>query len=102
MRLERQVTIAARQGAFGRKALRAIGWSELSARINAARDLRQVLRSDPTLMTASFGDAAAGYFASGNQSKRAVNPDALEGSKTRQAMEPVSKGETEEGTEKRT
>ena len=102
MMLETQVTIAESHGASGRKALRAIGWSELTARINAARDLRQVLRSDATLMTASFGDAAAGYFASPDQSKRAVNPDALEGSKTRQAMELVSEGETEEGAEKST
>ena len=102
MMLETQVTIAERQSASGRKALRAIGWTELTARINAARDLRQILRSDTTLMTASFGDAAAGYFASVDQGKRAVNPDALEGSKIRQAMELVSEGGIEEGTEKDT
>ena len=102
MMLETQVTVAERQSASGRRALRAFGWSELTARINAARDLRQVLRSDASLMTASFGDAAAGYFASADHSKRAVNPDALEGSKIRHAMELVSEGEIEEGTEKST
>ena len=58
-------------------ALRAIGWGELTARINAARDLRQVLRRDNSYFVASFGDAAAGFFSSHEESKRAVNPDAL-------------------------
>lgn len=67
-------------------ALKAIAWPELTARINAARDLRSVLRRDSSCMVASFTDAAAGYFASiddsGEQGKRPVNPDALEHGKS--------------------
>lgn len=66
-------------------ALRAIGWSELAARINAARDLRAVMRRDKTahgsVSVASFGDAAASYFAAINEGERPVNPIALEGRK---------------------
>lgn len=35
-------------------ALKAIAWPELTARINAARDLRSVLRRDSACMMASF------------------------------------------------
>ena len=59
-------------------ALKAIAWPELAARINAARDLRSVLRRDGSCMMASFTDAAAGYFSQEEDSKRPVNPDALE------------------------
>lgn len=58
-------------------ALRAIGWPELAARINAARDLRMLLRRDRAFMSASFADAAAGYFAGLEDGKPAVNPDGL-------------------------
>ncbi|MEP2735191.1 MAG: hypothetical protein ABJP34_02750 [Erythrobacter sp.] len=72
-----------------RTALRAFAWSELTARIDAARDLRQVLRNDALVEATSFADAAGGYFVSeGNNkpnsepnSKRGVNPNALEASK---------------------
>jgi hypothetical protein len=60
-------------------ALRAFGWSELTARIDAARDLRRVLRSDALVEATSFADAAGGYFVSEGHSKPAVNPTALEG-----------------------
>lgn len=70
-----------------RSALRAFGWHELTARINAARDLRHEMSRDPSLMTASFGDAAAGYFATGDQSKRVVNPYALEAGKACEGMD---------------
>lgn len=69
-----------------RSALRAFGWPELTARINAARDLRHELSRDSSLMTTSFMDAAAGYFASGTQSKRVVNPNALEAGKACDGM----------------
>ncbi len=65
-------------------ALRAIGWSELTARINAAQDLRAVLRRDAvqgSVSVASFGDAAASYFAAISESERPVNPIDLEGRK---------------------
>lgn len=65
-------------------ALRAIGWNELSARINAAHDLREVMRRDAvhgSMNVASFGDAAASYFAAILEGERPVNPIALEGRK---------------------
>ena len=69
----------------GGDALRAIEWSELTARLNAARDLRRVLRRDTRVnidaTASSFGDAAATYFQSIGESERLVNPDALEPSK---------------------
>lgn len=73
-------------GALGRAgdALRAIGWNELSARINAARDLRQEMRRDAaqgSMNVASFGDAAASYFAAIEEGERPVNPITLEGRK---------------------
>ena len=44
-------------------ALRAVEWSEITARLNAARDLRLLLRSESQgrieAVAASFGDAAA-------------------------------------------
>lgn len=58
-------------------ALRAIGWAELSARINAANDLREALRRDNTAFIASFSDAAAGYFGTLEEGKPDVNLDAL-------------------------
>ncbi|MEM8724219.1 MAG: hypothetical protein AAGE86_01730 [Pseudomonadota bacterium] len=69
----------------GGDALRAVEWSELTARLNAARDLRRVLRRDSRMnidaTASSFGDAAATYFQSLGESERTVNPDALGGSK---------------------
>ncbi|MEE4539580.1 MAG: hypothetical protein V2J51_13940 [Erythrobacter sp.] len=50
----------------GGDALRMIGWSELTARLNATRDLREVLtrdmRGDFQAETERFADAAARYF----------------------------------------
>jgi len=71
-------------------ALRAIEWSELAARLNAARELRRELRHEAILCAgatgAKFGDAAAGFFNSVGlkntiHSERPVNPDGLEASK---------------------
>jgi hypothetical protein len=66
-------------------ALRALEWSELTARLNAARDLRLLLRSESQApieaVAASFGDAAASYFALLDDSEPPVNPDALGQSK---------------------
>ncbi len=73
------VTVPAR-GAE-RTALRAFGWSELTARIDAARDLRRVLRNDALVEATSFADAAGGYFVSEGNHKQPVNPNALEAGK---------------------
>ena len=66
-------------------ALRALEWSELTARLNAARDLRLLLRTESHApiepAAASFGDAAASYFALLDDSEPGVNPDALGQSK---------------------
>ena len=62
-------------------ALRALEWSELTARLNAARDLRMLLRSESQApieaVAASFGDAAASYFALLDDDEPAVNRDGL-------------------------
>ena len=63
------------------RALHAVGWSDLTARINAARDLRELLKQDVVLGAASFTDAAAGYFVPEVDGKRAVNHKPLEASK---------------------
>ena len=66
-------------------ALRAVEWSEITARLNAARDLRLLLRNEVQALiegsAASFGDAAASYFALLEDSEPDVNLDALEQSK---------------------
>ena len=67
------------------EALRALEWSELTARLNAARDLRLLLRTESHApieqAAASFGDAAASYFALLDDSEPGVNLDALGQSK---------------------
>lgn len=69
----------------GGTALRALDWSEVTARLEAARDLRQLMRTDSRLSLAShgssFGDAAASCFRALEKNERAVNPDGLEARK---------------------
>jgi hypothetical protein len=81
----------------GGNALRAIEWGDLKSRLGAARDLRVLLRRDAQLnieaTAASFGDAAARYFAALEDGERAVNPDALEGRKASHGI----LGSTQEG-----
>jgi hypothetical protein len=66
-------------------ALRAVEWTEITARLKAARDLRLLLRTESQApieaMAASFGDAAASYFALLDDGEPDVNPDALGHSK---------------------
>jgi hypothetical protein len=66
-------------------ALRAVEWTEITARLNAARDLRLLLRNELQApieaVAASFGDAAASYFALLDDGEPVINPDALEQSK---------------------
>ena len=72
-------------------ALRAVEWSEITARLNAARDLRLLLRSESQgrieAVAASFGDAAASYFAMIEDNEPAINLDALDASKALDGME---------------
>ena len=66
-------------------ALRALEWSDLTARLNAARDLRLLLRTESAApieaVAASFGDAAASYFALLDDGEPGINRDALGQSK---------------------
>lgn len=66
-------------------ALRSLEWSELTARLNAARDLRLLLRTESHApiepAAASFGDAAASYFALLDDSEPGVNCNGLGQSK---------------------
>jgi hypothetical protein len=79
-----------RQSRRAGEALRAVEWSEITARLNAARDLRLLLRTESQApieaVAASFGDAAASYFALLDDSEPGVNHDALGQSKALGAM----------------
>jgi hypothetical protein len=72
-------------GSRGGDALRMIEWGVLTARLSAARDLRQVLRRDARFNieanASSFGDAAARYFRNRDGSERGINPVDLEACK---------------------
>lgn len=87
--------------AGGGDALRAIEWGELTARLNAARDLRRVLRREERLSIetsgASFGDAAATYFQSLGNDERPVNPVVLEASKASHGIGRKPEGEFADG-----
>ncbi len=65
--------------------MRAVDWSEITARLNAARDLRLLLRNEVQSLiegsAASFGDAAASYFALLDDNEPDINLDALGQSK---------------------
>jgi len=66
--------------------LRTIEWSELTARLSAARDLRQLLRADTQAKVGpdgfGFADAAAQFFRASEEDERCVNPNALEARKS--------------------
>ena len=73
--------------------LRRVAWSELTARLNAARDLRLMLRSDSRRAgdhRADFADAAARYFRGKEErdfdGKQTVNRIVLEPGKGSPAM----------------
>ena len=82
--------VASRPARRGGEALRAVEWSELTARLNAARDLRILLRTESQApiepSAASFGDAAASYFALIDNSEQVGNLDALGQSKALGSM----------------
>ncbi|MEO1046943.1 MAG: hypothetical protein AAFW59_01305 [Pseudomonadota bacterium] len=71
--------------ATGGGALRAIEWRELTARLNAARELRRELRREAVQCAGpsseSFGDAAASYFKALGHGERDVNLEGLGGCK---------------------
>ena len=90
--LDTRLTIPDANTGSGNKALRSFGWPELTARINAARDLRQFLVADTLLFAASFDDVAAGYFARGELGKPHVNHSALGGRKCSDGMGVFGEG----------
>ncbi|MEM1051476.1 MAG: hypothetical protein AAGI28_05205 [Pseudomonadota bacterium] len=65
--------------------LRTVEWGELTTRLRAARDLRELLREDVTAKIGSakagFAQAAAQFFRTNEEDERRVNPNALEGRK---------------------
>lgn len=65
--------------------LRPLDWSELVARLAAARDLRDVL-SRPAMVAGSFVGQARGGLARAGNGERAVNLDALGRGKTPQGI----------------
>ena len=77
-------------------ALRKMDWNELTARLNAARDVRHVLQRDATrsieASANSFADAAARYFRTKEEGERCVNPNTLEQSKGSPGIVPVTQG----------
>ena len=74
----------------GGNALRALEWNEITARLNAARDLRTVMRRDSRFniqgSASSFGDAAASYFEAISGCEPDVNHDVLEQGKAYQCI----------------
>lgn len=76
------------------EALRALEWGEITARLNAARDLRLLMRHEAgapiEAVAASFGDAAASYFALLDHGQPDVNLDALGQSKALDAIEAAT------------
>lgn len=74
--------------------LRAIRWSDLTARLSAARDLRQLLREDVNAKLRhekgegdiDFANAAARFFRANEEDQRAVNHMGLEPGKTSSGM----------------
>ncbi len=90
----------------GGDALRAMDWNELTTRLNAARELRLLLKNDHQKPigsgAASFGDAAARYFhdeptTDHNDYERRVNLDALEPRKASRSIASFSQSNAASG-----
>lgn len=85
--------------------LRAIEWSELTAKFNAARDFRVLLRRDINAKLGidsgegvasgdiDFAKAAACFFRANEEDERAVNQKGLEHRKTSSGMYPDVTGD---------
>lgn len=76
----------------GAATLRAFDWNELTARLNAARDLRRVLRRDATGSidgaASDFAGAAQRFLHPDDHSEPEINPVALEHCKSSPGMFP--------------
>ncbi|MBA4164947.1 MAG: hypothetical protein C0510_10025 [Erythrobacter sp.] len=97
MMFDSRIRIPAGTAQVDGTALRSVAWSELAARLDAARDLRRELRRYSAFGGASFCDAAAGYFASLDQGKPGVNPDALSDGNRASCIEYDAQGEVATG-----
>ena len=88
------------EAATGGDELRMFEWSELTARLNAARDLRLLLRRDSGRApgTNDFADAAARYFRKKEEGQSNVNPVALEHRKCSPGMVQELEGLDEKPT----
>ena len=71
--------------------LRVLDWTELTARLNAARDFRRVLLREANRQSDGFADAAARYFRTKDNPKQGVNLVALEQSKGSSCIESQRK-----------
>jgi hypothetical protein len=67
-------------------ALRAVAWSELVAKLAAARDLRAVFAVSRRGSLASFAPQAARALALRDAGEQSINPDALEHGKGPRAI----------------
>jgi len=89
--------VSARGDAVNAIPLRAMEWNELTARLTAARDLRQILREDLGSRNGAkdlgFAEAAAQFFRASADDERCVNPNALEGRKASSGMEENLQGQ---------
>lgn len=94
---EGKIQIPARMQHGDGIALRAFAWSELTARLAAARELRRELRQCGPFGGASFTDAAAAYFTSIEPNKPTVNQDALSHGNSTQCMSDFAEGEAATG-----
>jgi len=76
--------------------LRIMDWNELTARLDAARDLRRVLRREASSnnggQSEGFAEAAARYFLSKDNDEQPVNPVALGPSKGSRGIETKRNG----------
>ena len=72
------------------ESLRGLTWSDLRARLDAARDLRTSLRDSPDEHLASFDAHSARRIAALAEGKHVVNPDDLANGKGSGCIEGVS------------
>ena len=78
--------------------LRRIDWSELTARLNAARDLRRVLRPNNDGCEGEFADAAARFLNGRDENQTDVNLVGLEQNKGSPRIQIGAKAKDDEAT----
>ena len=69
--------IGGQEAAFDAEGLRPLGWSELVARLGAARDFRRVMGGRLLAGGSSFNLASARHLAGRGEGKPGINPFAL-------------------------